>query len=114
MRHATHSSIAWALRALLAAATCIVFLGGCAYKYEFVVPDAEPSEQRVEEWRHIGIWGWVPAEPFDLLAACPGGVAEFGSHVSFLNWLPALVTAGLYAPRTVYAVCDESDGPGAA
>ena len=87
------------LLVLLAAAS-----SGCAYRYAFVT-ELAPATERVSEWRHIGLWGWVSDEPFDLGKACPTGVSEFGSYVSFLNWLPTLVTAGIYAPRTVYAHC---------
>ena len=88
------------------AVLCIFFMSttGCAYRYRFKT-DLPSSEKKVTKWYHIGIWGTVSSRPFNLEQACPGGVAEFGSYVSFFNWLPAIITIGLYSPRTVYAIC---------
>jgi hypothetical protein len=82
----------------------------CAYRYRFDTGRTSSGE-RVSEWRHTGIWGWIPASPFDLEAACPDGVARFGSHINFLNWLPGFLTLGLYAPRTVWAECAVPESP---
>src|SRR5258705_4692117 len=38
---------------------------GCAYRYQFNT-GLPPSGERVQEWRHIGLWGWIGAEPFGL------------------------------------------------
>jgi hypothetical protein len=84
-----------------------LLLSGCAYRYQFVT-GKPPSGTRVQENRHIAIWGYVEAAPFDLERSCPNGVSEFGSYVSFLNWLSAFLTIGIYTPRTVYAVCSQS------
>lgn len=93
---------------VVAIAAVLLTLQGCGgYRYQFVT-GLPPSSRTVSEWRHIGFFGYVPAEPFDLEAACPEGVAEFGSRISFLNWLPALLTLGLYTPRTVHAVCADA------
>jgi hypothetical protein len=77
---------------------------GCAYRYQFNT-GLPPSGVRVQEWRHIYVWGWVDAAPFDLEQACPSGVSRYGSYINFGNWLPAFLTLGLYAPRTVFAEC---------
>ena len=77
---------------------------GCAYKYTFRTGEPPAEDRSYTEWKHIGLWGWVSSGPVDLEAACPEGVAEFGSYVSFPNWLCAVLTAGLYSPRTAYAV----------
>ena len=93
---------------VLLAATSIALASigatGCAYRYKFAT-GAAASGERVTEWRHIAAWGYTETAPFDLDEACPNGVAEFGSYVSALNWLPALITIGAYTPRTVYAKC---------
>jgi hypothetical protein len=89
----------------VALAVLAVLTSGCGgYRYTFKTSLA-PSERRVSEWRHQAIFGYVGGAPFDLEAACPNGVAEFGSRISLLNWFPALLTMGLYTPRTVHAVC---------
>jgi hypothetical protein len=75
---------------------------GCAYKYTYQTGKPK-SDEVVKEWRHITSWGWSTQRPVDLEAMCPAGVAEFGSYMSFPNWLCALGTAGFYSPRTVYA-----------
>jgi hypothetical protein len=82
---------------------------GCAYNYTFQTSLPRSSAEPITQWKHISVWGWVSDdEPFDLEAACPSGVAEFGSYVSFLNWLPAFFTIGIYAPRTIYAYCADA------
>lgn len=88
----------------------VIGCGGYRYQFKTGLPPAIPAES-VNETRHIGFWGWTETEPFDLEHACPGGVAEFGSHVSFVNWVPAFLTIGLYTPRTVYAVCAQAEAP---
>jgi len=90
----------------------IVMFGwsGCAYRYQFNT-GLPPSGERVQEWRHIGLWGWIGAEPFDLDKACPMGVSRYGSYINFANWLPAFITVGLYAPRTVFAECALATSP---
>ncbi len=97
------NALVLALCALLAA------LPGCAYKYQFRT-DLAPTGIRVERTHHIRVWGHYSSEPFNLEEACPTGVSEFGSYISFLNWLPALLTLGVYSPRTVYAICGEAAG----
>ena len=91
---------------LLAISLSLVGLvnAGCAYRYIFRTGQEPSKTQIVKEWKNIGFWGWIEPSPFDLSAACPGGVAEFGSYVSAPNWFCALVTAGLYSPRTAYAI----------
>ena len=69
---------------------------GCAYNYTFRTSLPKSSAEPITQVKHIGVWGWVSSdEPFDLEAACPAGVAEFGSYVSFLNWLPGFFTIPL-------------------
>ena len=102
----TTRRLAWALGLLSWA------IVGCgAYRYDFKTgrPPAIPT-QSVTETRHLALWGWKSGPPFDLAKACPQGVSEFGSRVSFVNWLPAFFTLGLYTPRTVYAVCAQPEG----
>ena len=85
-----------ALTAILIAAN------GCAYKYQFET-GLPSSGKIVSETQHQGLFGWVSDNVFDLEQACPTGVSEFGSYISFTNWLPAFLTIGLYTPRTAYA-----------
>jgi len=82
----------------------LTYGSGCAYRYQFNT-GLPPSGERVQEWRHIGLWGWIEAAPVDLDQACPSGVSRFGSYINFANWFPAFITVGLYAPRTVFVEC---------
>ena len=97
------------------ALACLVLVGwtGCAYRYQFNT-GLPPSGERVQEWRHIYVWGWVEPDPVDLERACPSGVARFGSYINFGNWLPAFLTLGLYAPRTVFVECASASVVGSA
>lgn len=82
----------------------MLFSVGCAQKYAFKTGLPE-SDKTITEWQHQGFYGYASDNRFDLDKACPEGVSEFGSYISLLNWFPALVTIGLYTPRTAYAVC---------
>ena len=101
----------------LALIGCLALSGvtGCgfkAYRYEFHTGLA-PSETRVTEVQHQALYGWISNNVFDLEQACPAGTSEFGSYISVGNWLPALFTAGLYTPRTAYAICaNNAEEPG--
>jgi hypothetical protein len=96
------------LRALAALAIGALLLPGCAYNYTFRTGLPKMADP-IEQTKHIELWGWLSDdEPFDLEAACPSGVAEFGSYVSFLDWLPSFFTIGIYAPRTIYAYCADT------
>jgi hypothetical protein len=94
---------------VLALCLLVGWLAGCAYKYQFIT-GLPATETRVAKTHHIVGWGWSSSEPFNLEEACPEGVAEFGSYISFLNWLPAFASFGVYAPRTIYAVCGNGGG----
>ncbi len=104
----------WQLRRLAQAwggvLLCALAFSGCAYNYTFKT-GLPPSGKQVSETEHQVLFGWIGDNVFDLDKACPNGVAEFGSYVSFANWVPTLVTVGLYTPRTAYAVCSEGSRP---
>jgi hypothetical protein len=85
-------------------ALSLLATSGCAYKYTFRTGEPPAKEKTYTEWKHIGLWGWISSSPVNLDKACPEGVAEFGSYVSLPNWVCAVITAGLYSPRTAYAV----------
>lgn len=89
---------------LIILALFVLVCGGCAKNYTFKT-GLPASEKQVYEWQDQGLYGWISDNEFDLGKACPEGVAEFGSYISFMNWLPTFATVGLYTPRTAYAVC---------
>jgi len=51
------------------------------------------------------LWGLVPAQPIDVRAQCPTGVAVITTEQSFMNGLAALVTLGIYTPQHVQITC---------
>ena len=95
-----------ALRAAAATvAVCVLGMTGCGgYRYVFKT-GLPPSDHVVNETTHQGLFGWINGAPVDLDEACPEGVAEFGSRIGFIDWLPSFLTLGLYTPRTVHIVC---------
>jgi len=95
-------------RVFVSALAIVTILGtSCAYRYRFNTGLPE-NGKKVTRWAHIAGWGWSTPEPFDLEEMCPEGVARFGSHVNFGNWLAGFFTLGLYSPRTVVAWCAAS------
>ena len=84
----------------------------CSYKYTFKTGAPPAIDEKRTEWKSIGLWGVIGPSPYDLEEACPEGVAEFGSYVSFLNWACAFTTIGLYSPRTVYSIPCRNTGGG--
>jgi hypothetical protein len=84
-----------------------LLLGAVGCQHYAFVTGAEPGGVRIREWQHIWLFGRIPDEPFDLERACGRATlpSEFGSYVSFDNLLLRVVTLGIYAPRTAYAVC---------
>ena len=85
---------------LMAAAPFLFVLacGGCGHSHTFKTGPPSPST-RVTETEQQGLFGWVRYNVYDLDKACPNGVSEFGSYISFTNWLPSFFTLGLYTPR---------------
>jgi Bor protein len=84
---------------------------GCGgYNYTFLT-GLPASQTRVTENEPQALFGWVSNNVFDLDKACPGGAAEFGSYIGFVDWLEGFFTLGLYTPRTAYAVCAEPVKP---
>ena len=79
---------------LMAAAPFLFVLacGGCGYSYTFKT-GLPSSSTRVTETEQQGLFGWVSNNVYDLDKACPNGVSEFGSYISFTNWLPVILHA---------------------
>jgi hypothetical protein len=95
---------------MLLVVVLVIQLIGCAYSYDFKT-GRTASGHRESVWIHQGLYGHLSDNEVDLEALCPGGVAEFGSKITVFNWLPALMTIGMYTPRTAWAIC-ASDGGG--
>lgn len=81
----------------------VLAASGCAYKYSYTT-GLPAGGQRIEKWQNISGWGWNEPAPVDLDEMSPAGVAEFGSYMSFPNWLCTFFTLGFYSPQTVYVI----------
>mgnify|MGYP002778166612 CR=1 FL=1 len=56
-------------------------------------------------WTNTFIFGLVEAQPIDVRAQCPRGIARVETQLSVVNALASIVTLGLYTPRTVTVTC---------
>jgi len=67
-------------------------------------PAAEPS---YDAWHSHFILGLVDgAEPVQLRAACPQGVARIESYLSAGGAILTVITLGIWSPFTVQVYCD--------
>lgn len=65
-----------------------------------------PSPQVVErQWAHGYLWGLVSPDPMQVGAECATGVARVETRLSAKNQIASYVTAGIYTPMTIRAVC---------
>jgi len=92
-------------RRLLAAVACLALAACHTIRYDTGRP---ASPRRVERTLHFTFWGLgnQPAT-VDLDAACPEGAARWRSESTAGDWMLAVVTLGIYSPRTVTVECAE-------
>jgi hypothetical protein len=88
--------------AVVGLAVPLLLCAGC-YKYAYVT-GLKPTGQEITQWQNITAWGWDEPEPVYLDKMCPGPVAEFGSYISFPNWLCTFFTLGFWSPQTIYVM----------
>ena len=89
--------------ATCAVCLCVLLSQGCAYRYKYKT-DIPPTGDRITLWRHHLAWGWSNPEAVYLDEVSPAGVSEFGSYISFTNWLCTFFTLGFYSPQMVYVI----------
>ncbi len=65
------------------------------------------SARRYEKTVHFFLWGFKGKPTIDLDAACPEGVARFGSKAPPLYWVAEVATLGIWSPRRVVVECAE-------
>jgi len=65
----------------------------------------KPTQRRYETTVHFWFWGLGGKPHIDLEAACPEGVARFGSEATFGGWLAEVATLGIWSPRRVVVEC---------
>ncbi len=85
---------------------CAIFLviacSGC-----FVVQVERPvaaGEQQIVR-KHFFLLGRIGEHEVDLAKACPQGVSSFGDRFTVSDAAFAVLTAGIYTPRTVVFRC---------
>ena len=59
----------------------------------------------VKAWHPTYIFGLVAAQPIDVRADCPGGVAIASTRMTFANGLVGGLTLGIFTPHEVKVVC---------
>jgi hypothetical protein len=95
--------------ALAAAAAALLTSTAC---YHAVVETGRPAGSTVVQkpWVNMFLWGLVAAQPIDVSAECPGGLAKVETQLSVPNALATIVTLGLYSPRTATITCASGGG----
>lgn len=95
-------------RSALAAAVAALFSSTACY--HAVVETGRPASTTVvsRPWVNTFVFGLVEAQPIDVSAQCPGGIAKVETMQSVPNSLVAIVTLGLYTPQTATITCAAS------
>ena len=96
-----HPLAAVALAAALATSTAC---------YHAVVETGRPAGTTVVQkpWVNTFVFGLVAAQPIDVTAQCPGGVARVETQQSVVNGLVGLLTLGIYTPQSATITCAAS------
>ena len=94
-------------RRLVAAAALGLTLSTSAACYHAVVETGRPAGTTVvqKNWVNTFVFGLVAAQPIDVTAQCPGGVAKVETQQTFVNGLVGLVTLGIYTPQSATITC---------
>ena len=92
----------WAAGTGIAALLLFVPLAGC-FQHTYTVGAGAPTEPvAYSQWRHHWIAGLIsPGHEMDVQEVCPSGNATIHQEQTFLNGLVAVLTTGIYVPRTV-------------
>lgn len=92
------------LTRITALACAAVVSSGC---YHAVVETGRPAGGTIvsRPWTPTYLWGLVAAPEINVASQCPRGIAKVDTEMSFVNGLAALVTLGIYTPRTVTVTC---------
>lgn len=94
-------------RRLLAAAALGLVLSTSTACYHAVVETGRPAGTTViqKQWVNTFVFGLVAAQPIDVRAQCPGGVAKVETQQTFVNGLVGLLTLGIYTPQSATITC---------
>lgn len=90
--------------AALAVALALTTSTAC---YHAVVETGRPAGTTTVQkpWVNTFLFGLVAAQPIDVTAQCPGGVARVETQQTFVNGLVGLVTLGIYTPQSATITC---------
>ncbi len=96
MRHRTTARLALA-GALLLTTAC----------YHAVVETGRPAGATVvrKPWVNTFVFGLVGAQPIDVTAQCPSGVARVETQQTFVNGLVSALTFNIYTPQSATITC---------
>ena len=94
-------------RQLVSLAVLVAGLSACFH--QVVQTGRTPGTTVVDKpWVATWIFGLVEAQPIDVRAQCPQGVAVVTTEQSFLNGLVGGLTLGIYTPQHVTITCASS------
>ena len=79
---------------------CALLWQGCAYRYTYKT-DIAPTGDKITRWHHTLAWGWSNPGPVYLDELSPQGISEFGSYISFTNWVCTFSDSLRYTGRCV-------------
>ena len=86
----------------LAAAALLLCAGCKSVQYRTGAP---PGGEVTERTARFFLFGAVGTATVDLTEACPGGVSRWQNKKSLTDGLLAIVTLGIYSPRTIVIEC---------
>lgn len=103
-------------RKLMAAALgALLFTGGC-YSTTYVnkavpVSPVKAERMQVEQKMDFFWWGLAGTAEINIEQVCGGRTASrINTQHTFVNALLAVVTLGIYVPRTAFITCSETGG----
>jgi Bor protein len=85
---------------------CTVLSTGC---YVATIDMGKPASTNVHQQAFAPSWvfGLVPPPTVNAASLCPGGVSKVETQHSFLNYLVAGITFGIYTPIQITVTCAE-------
>ncbi|MBX3182014.1 MAG: hypothetical protein KIT72_10850 [Polyangiaceae bacterium] len=91
----------------LSVALLTLLATGCFREHAYSgLPPGDPAPRADERWHHGALWGLVNISgTYRLKELCPGGWAELHAKTDVAHGALTLLTAGLYAPKSVTVIC---------
>jgi hypothetical protein len=79
-------------------------LTGC-YNITYVARSRTPAAIAHEQKQDFFLWGIVGKQNVDVRALCPTGPAKIKGQQTGVEVLLAIITLGIYTPRSVFVTC---------